>query len=453
MTVPMLPLPETRQVEDVLQNLAAECAHSNVLPPSLADLDRRLLSAAAEDTRRLLQAVLQRFGRYAPGRRMHDCRKRNMLTACGWIEVARAYCRPRRHIAALAHRKDRTPTPCVFPLDAALGLERGATPAARDSVARCAALCGSLAEARGMLAHLTPIRIATATLRTMALRTGQKALDLQENPPLDIRPPQAPPAPGDTRRVFPVARTMYVMMDGTGVPCTEADTAHVKGRASDGTAGKREVKVGIIGYYAWLDPLERPVPEPASVTHVVSIAGATDFGILMRKAAISRGYATAPRVQVVGDGADWIANIARHAFPKAIFTADFYHACEHLHALCLQLQFPDDQVRRKYRRLKGILFRHGAQSLIRHLNKVHAPVITASIPAQKEIAYFQKRIPAMRYGEFRKQGLYIASGHAEAACRTDVARRCKQAGMHWRHQNAVRICAILAALRSGSFVP
>ena len=443
----------TCRVEQVLQDLEAECVGAEELPASLPDIDRRLLEAAAEDVRQLLQAVLQVFGRYATGWRVHDFRKRNMLTACGWIEVERAYCRPRPHNPDSAHGNDWDSTACAFPLDAALKLEKGATPAARDAVARCAALCGSLAEARGMLAHLTPVRIATTTLRAIALRTGQKLLDRQENPSPDIRPQQPPPSPGDTRRVFPVERTMIIMMDGTGVPCTNADTAHIKGRASDGTAGKREIKVGIIGYYAWLDPLEHPVTEPGSVTHVVTIAKAADFGLLMRKAAISRGYASAPRVQVVGDGADWIANIAEKSFPKAIFTADFYHACEHLHALCLNLEFPADRLRKKYRMLKGILFRHGAQSLIHHFDKFHAPAIMASAAAQKELAYFQKRIPAMRYGEFRKQGLYIASGHAEAACRTDVARRCKQAGMHWRHHNAVRISAILASLRSGTFLP
>ena len=437
----------------MLQELTAACVEGEVLPPSLAHLDRRLLAAAAEDTRELLQGVLRRFGRYAPGRRVHDGRKRNILTACGWIEVVRAYCRPHRHIHRSTPKKGDAPEPCAFPLDAAVGLEQGATPAARDAAARCAALCGSLAEARGMLAHLTPVRIATTTLRAMALRAGQKVLDRQENPSPDIRPPQTPPAPGDTRRVFPVVRTMYIMMDGTGVPCTEPDTAHVKGRASDGTAGKREIKVGIIGYYAWLDPLEHPVPEPASTTHIVTAAEASDFGILMRKAAISRGYGTATRVQVVGDGADWIANIAAQTFPGAIFTADFYHACEHLHALCIQLQFSDDQLRPQYRRLKGLLFRHGAHSLIRHLNKAHPRALASSPDAQKELVYFEKRAVAMRYGEFRRMGLYIGSGHAEAACRTDVARRCKQAGMHWRHLNAARICAILASLRSGSFAP
>ncbi len=302
-----------------------------------------------------------------------------------------------------------------------------------------------------MLSRLTPLKIATSTLRTIALRAGQKALDRQENPVLDIRPPKPVPPSGDHRHVFPTPRTMYIMMDGTGVPCTQVDTADVKGRNPDTPAGKREIKVGVIGYYAWLDHLERPVPEPGSSSHIVSAAEATDFGILLRRAADSRGYGSAPRVQVVGDGADWIANIAQQAFPDAIFTADFYHACEHLHALCLELHLPEDGLRREYRSLKGLLFSRGALALIRRFKTRHPALLATSTTAQKQLAYFEKRTHAMRYNLFRKHGLYIASGHAEAACRTNVARRCKQAGMHWRHLNAARICAILASLRSASF--
>ena len=55
----------------------------------------------------------------------------------------------------------------------------------------------------------------------------------------------------------------------------------------------------------------------------------------------------------------------------------------------------------------------------------------------------------MKYAEYRKAGLYIGSGIVEAACRTDVARRCKQAGMHWRLHNAEAMCALVARLRSG----
>ncbi len=54
----------------------------------------------------------------------------------------------------------------------------------------------------------------------------------------------------------------------------------------------------------------------------------------------------------------------------------------------------------------------------------------------------------MKYGELRRQCIYIGSGPIEAACRTDVARRCKQAGRQWRLHNAAAICALTARFRS-----
>ena len=229
-----------------------------------------------------------------------------------------------------------------------------------------------------MLVRLTPMRIATSTLR--ALRVGQKALSRQENPVPDIRPPTPVPLAKDNRHVFPTKRTMYIMMNGTGVPCTQADTAGVAGRSPDGIAGKREIKVGVIGYYSWLDHLKRPVPEPASTTHVVSAAEAADFGILMCRATDSRGYGSAPRVQIVGDGADWIANIAQQAFPDASHLhRRLLPRHEHLHAFCLELHLPDVATRQEYRRLKGLLFRHGAFALIRRL-KTHTASRLTTLP-------------------------------------------------------------------------
>jgi len=363
-----------------------------------------------------------------------------MLTACGWIRVRRAYSPP----------KTCNGSETSFALDTAIGLAHGATPAARDCAVRCAALCGSFAEGRDMLSRLTAVKIATSTLRTMALRAGEQLLARQEDPPKDIRPVE-PSTTSRSKQTFPTQRTMYIMMDGTGVPCTKADTEGICGRSPDAIAGKREIKVGVIGHYSLLDLQDRPVPETSSVTHVVSDQCASDFGTIMRKAANSRGYGAVPRAQVVGDGADWIANIARQAFPDAIFTVDYYHACEHLHALCLELHLSEQDTRRTYRKFRGLLFRNGAASLIKNFTKLHQNTIDASADAAKELKYFTKRQDAMCYGHLRKDGLYIGSGHVEAACRTTVARRCKQAGMHWRFHNATRICAILAALRSSSF--
>ncbi len=65
-----------------------------------------------------------------------------------------------------------------------------------------------------------------------------------------------------------------------------------------------------------------------------------------------------------------------------------------------------------------------------------------------KLKYIADRCEHMKYGEYRKQGLFIASGLIESACRTDVARRCKQSGTHWRYKNAASICALVARFRS-----
>ena len=214
--LPGFPRPDACRMQEVLKELAEEwVGGGKEWPTGLAGLDNRLLAAAAEDARLLLQEVLRVFGRRAPGQHVHAIKKRNMLTACGWIEVSRAYCRPLRRLGqGAASRAAHGAASSAFPLDAATGLVKGATPAARDRVARCAALCGSFAEGRQMLAHLTPVRIATATLRAMALRAGQKALDRQENPPPDIRRTSrgasrpAPPRPSALANPAAVAYTM-----------------------------------------------------------------------------------------------------------------------------------------------------------------------------------------------------------------------------------------------------
>ena len=54
----------------------------------------------------------------------------------------------------------------------------------------------------------------------------------------------------------------------------------------------------------------------------------------------------------------------------------------------------------------------------------------------------------MRYGDFRDLRLFIGTGIMEAACRTDVARRCKPSGMHWRVFNASAMCALVVRIRS-----
>ncbi len=96
---------------------------------------------------------------------------------------------------------------------------------------------------------------------------------------------------------------------------------------------------------------------------------------------------------------------------------------------------------------KAILYRFGGASLIKHMHKRYA-TLDANQEAWKKLGYIDERRDCMKYGEYLKQGLYIGSGLIESACRTDVARRCKQSGMHWRFKNAASMCALVARFRS-----
>ena len=378
--------------------------------------------------RALLTAVLSHVGSRKTAQ-AHGYRTRQILTCFGWIPVRFAYIR-RSGTSTFLH---------------ALGVMAKSTTTARDRVVRCAALCGSFAEGRRLIRSLSGLNVSVSKLRALALSYGDVCLQAQEAAAPDVRSyPTRAPKNGETE----TAHTFFCMLDGTGVPCTKKDTADIKGK--NGEAGTRQIRVVLFGEYGWLDKKGRPSTFPGSFTYAVSgeeIAAVTG---LVRKLGLARGYGNAERMQCVADGEESLEKALRVAFPDAIFTNDFMHACEHLHACCENLGLPADTMVKEYRFLKGLLYRSGAAAVIKRLETQFGQALGVSTVARKELEYIRKRKQNMCYGKLRKDGLFIASGHVEAAARILVVRRCKQAGMHWRHQNAIRISAIHAQLRSAA---
>ncbi len=377
---------------------------------------------------------------YGPASAMETRQARRLL------ERKRAAGHPRRRKNGRCPRKGEAP--CAYPLLKALGMLDGMSKMFGEAAQRAGILAGSFAEGVSVLRLFLGVPVTTATFRRKMLAAGRRALHAQEFPLLRLMAPHLPAwLLVTTTATLP---TLYIMLDGTGVPCVKKDTQGIKGKGKDGQAGTREVKVAIVGTYRRLNRHGRPVRDPGCESHIVSPKQARDFGTLLRKLANSRGYGSGTfRVQVVGDGAGWISNIVRDAFPgkTVIFTNDFYHACEYLHA-CIELAENDPAaVKKAYRCAKSILYRFGGASLAKHLRKRYGS-LDDEHAAWGKLAYIEDRAEQMKYGEFRQQGLYIGSGPVEAACRTDVARRCKQAGMHWRLHNAAAICALTARFRS-----
>ena len=423
-----LPRPAFENIEAVLRAIETGELDGEGFPVALKELDSHFADAMVRDLRTLIAAVLSHFGGQKTAK-AHGYRVRQLLTCFGWIPVRYAYVRQASASGLLK----------------ALGVVGRSTAAARDWGVRCAALCGSFAEGRNLLRRLTGMDLSVSKLRGMALEFGEHCLRTQEEAVRDVRSyPQHAPKDGETE----TPRTLFCMLDGTGAPCTKKDTAGIKGKK--GEAGTRQIRVALFGEYGWLDEKGRPVPFKGSFSYAVSGEDISDVSVLVRKLGLARGYATAARMQCVADGEEALEKALRDAFPDAIFTNDFMHASGHLHTCCDNLGLAAEAAGKEYRFLKGLLYRSGAASVIKRLEAHYASALEASAEADKELDYIRKRKENMRYGQLRKDGLFIASGHVEAAARVLVVRRCKQAGMHWRHHNAIRISAILARLRSAA---
>lgn len=445
------------RLETLLSELAEDVARAgaHVLPKTLDTLDARLAQAVQADAAGICGDIFSALGQIIPHGKPSGFRTACVCTMLGHVQYVRAYYAPAREPdARRALRRQRGgacarkgAAPCACPLDHALRLLNGMTPAMRDRVQRAAAFSGSFAEGAMMLRHFAGVSQSESTFRRNALAAGERAVAAQEFPAQRLLTPFWP-----ARRLAATVATqptLYIMLDGTGVPCVKKDTEGVKGKGPDGKAGTREVKVGVVGSFRRLDAKGRPLRDPGCESHIVSAKPAEEFGTLLRRLANSRGYSSDFRIQIVGDGADWIENIVKHAFPGADinFTVDFYHACEYVQAFLARVGINATATAKAYKMARSILRRFGANTLIQHLLKRY-PALKTDAEAANALAYISKRKEHMRYDLCRKHGYYIGSGIVEAACRTDVARRCKQSGMHWRYKNAAAMCALVARFRS-----
>ena len=89
-----------------------------------------------------------------------------------------------------------------------------------------------------------------------------------------------------------------------------------------------------------------PIRDPDSTTYTGAIETAEEFGKRIYREAWNRGWSRAEKKVVMGDGAEWIWNLAEPYFPGAIQIVDLYHARQHLWELARKL-YPNDQVEQK----------------------------------------------------------------------------------------------------------
>jgi hypothetical protein len=246
---------------------------------------------------------------------------------------------------------------------------------------------------------------------------------------------------------------LYVQMDGTGVPVVKKETEGRKGKADGQPAHTREAKLGCVFTQTAWDEEGFAIRDPDSTTYVGAIETAEAFGKRLYVEAWKRGWSRAEKKVVMGDGAEWIWNLAEQHFPGAVQIVDLYHARQHLWELIRKLHPNDEAKQKAWMRVhqKRLLDKGKIEKLVAAIASLHSSNPEVAEKIRLEAAYFKRNADRMRYPEFRAQHLFVGSGVIEAGCKSVIGSRLKRSGMFWTVHGANAILALRCCHLNGRF--
>jgi len=336
------------------------------------------------------------------------------------------------------------------PRDQALGLaDTGLSPAVTRMVGTAAAMV-SFAEGSELLGALAGLPVNAKQVERTAEALGREIAE-------DDR--QQAGSAADTE----IAPTMYLGMDGTGVPMRKEEVAGRPGKQGDGSSKTREAKLCTVWSAEGRDADGVPVRDAGSVSYSAAIESAamrdTDatcsaFAQRVEREARRRGVDRAKRRAVLGDGAPWIWNIAGEYFPAALQIVDRFHAKEHLSGVAKVLYGATSDLGNAWAKARhdeldaGKL--HKIVAALADHSRARADASKRDA-VRKCIGYIWVNRRRMRYPAFRAQGLCTSSAVVEAGCKVAIGTRLKRAGMHWTVRGANAIIALRCSKLSGRF--
>jgi hypothetical protein len=370
----------------------------------------------------------QRMLPCACGHQAHyrELRSKPVLTAVGKAQVSRPYywC-PHCHAGQ-------------FPADVELDIENTEF---SPGVRRMQAVVGQEApfdHGRRQMKLLADVEVTTKAVERTAEAMGEdiaarEQQEMQRAVQLDL-----PVVMGE---LVPI---LYVQMDGTGVPVVKKETLGRPGKTEGQPAHTREAKLGCVFTQTTWDEKGFPIRDPDSTTYTGAIESAEKFGKRIYLEAWKRGWSRAEKRVVMGDGAEWIWNLAQQHFPGAVQIVDLYHARQHLWEIARKL-YPNDEGNPKAWikvHQHRLLDKGKIENLVCALRSIHSANPEVVEKLRTEADYFDRNAERMRYPKYRRQHLFVGSGVIEAGCKTVIGSRLKQSGMFWTLPGANAILAL-----------
>jgi len=359
----------------------------------------------------------------------HGRHEKTFASALGLLRLERAY-----YHCARCQRG-------FCPRDRSLGLTLASlTPGVLRMTASAAALV-SFQESSGLLRELAGVEVSAKQVERVAEALGAEiAADEQKS----------------VEKTGPGAPTLYLGMDGTGVPMRPSEVAGRAGKQADGSAKTREAKLVTVWSAESRDAEGKPRRDPGSITYSAGIESAatrdtrpelSDFAARVQREATRRGFGEATRRVVLGDGSAWIWNTTSELFPDATQILGRFHAKEHLSTVG-KIIFGNPEagqpwIEQRYDELDA----GGLRSLVQALR----PYAGQYKEARECIHYICNNRRRMRYPRFDQQELCSSTGVVEAGCKVVIGTRLKRAGMHWTVAGANSIIALRCSKLSGRF--
>ena len=194
---------------------------------------------------------------------------------------------------------------------------------------------------------------------------------------------------------------------------------------------------------------QRDLPGPSARSVVAAIEPAEEFGRRCRDESRRLGRPDDGSLSVLGDGAEWIWNLAGRHFAGAEPVLDLFHAVEHMAELSRAGFGDDGEAGRAW--LDGArraLLADGWAGVCEYVasESASAPdraALEAAFPAVAN--YLAGHRDRLNYAARLHRGQAIGSGLIEGTIKQRVGLRMKRSGARWRSENVgrfVELCSI-----------
>jgi hypothetical protein len=313
-----------------------------------------------------------------------------------------------------------------FPADGRLGVDGYLTVRARRMACR-AGVSDPFRKAEGLLRELSGWAVDAETLRRLTHATAADATRTR----------------GD-RAAVPAAFARAHEPTAERPGPTDDEVAIDAGKVNT-TGGWRDVKVAVFAVRGRAAPCasaeaaSRALPAPVVRSVIAAVEEAGVFAGRCRAEADRLGLTDPSRLTVLGDGAEWIWNLAGEQFPTASQVLDYYHAAEYL-ASAGRESLAAEAFPGWLDRATGRLLADGYAGACEALAALPGGAAEVGVA----LNYLAGHRDRLSYAARLRRGQAIGSGLVEGTIKQRVNLRLKRTGARWRVEGVGPLVELLA---------